>query len=377
MNASSLHNLQSNTDRYWVRWGKFRAILCSGLVSVLFLTSSPSYSSDPQNIDDLGFNAVTDVNLFSRSLQLSNASEIELDSLDEVFSVSTLIEAQTESIRGYDGGDTIDSLAFDYQSRGLDISRFSTTWSSGNNSLKLGSDYTSFQDLLAAPGQVDLFTTLQPAPVTDQMQWSNGQGFSIAYEQGFHYSDRNGKEQQSNPSLILSWQDESESGAGRYRFSALGTQLEADSVGSETGSDSGWGVNMAGGWQFGKLFAALSVTVGNGIDHLLLGRFQDDLPSSQELSQATHLQQGDALMINPRLTYSFRENSNFHIELNHYRSENIDNVGGIDTLDTIHLGYSWSPWPSTKFGVELMGKDVEGVQETESTRLTIGAEKSF
>jgi hypothetical protein len=72
------------------------------------------------------------------------------------------------------------------------------------------------------------------------------------------------------------------------------------------------------------------------------------------------------------------ENANIHVAINRFESDGDSNVFGVDTLDTVHLGYSWNPWPSTQFGVEFIGKDVEGSSElSDSNEVNFAASKRF
>ncbi|MEM7194847.1 MAG: hypothetical protein AAF402_07855 [Pseudomonadota bacterium] len=334
-----------------------------------------SLADDPQTIDDLGFNQVTDNQLFSRSLTLTGESDVNLNNLG-LLRLSSEWTIEDSDSAAVDDGYNLDRLMLGYLRSGgrdaADVSRFSATWDGKSNSVSIGNDWSNFQDVLAGPGQTEIFSTLKPAPTAQQIRWTNGQGLSFSLEDDYSFDSKMDELMEDNDgrTVVMSLDRESSNGGGQYRFSALGSQQ--DSRDASVQNDSGWGLNMSGGWQFGDVFAALSVTVGNGIDHLLLGRLGDEMPSG------SHLAQGDSIMINPRINYALNDSGNLHLELNHYRSQDSQQTGAIDTLDTIHLGYSWSPWPSTKFGVELMGKDVESRSiSQESTRLTIGAEKRF
>jgi len=175
----------------------------------------------------------------------------------------------------------------------------------------------------------------------------------------------------------LSWEGGPGDSAGQYRVSALGQRLDSESSGQNfDGNDIiGWGVNLEGGWQMGDLFAALSVTYGKGINSYILQRYGNSLLVSPNNIDAS----ADALSIRPSLYYSLNNNSNFHVSVGRYTSEESYSASGIDTLDTVNMGYSWSPWPSTKFGLELVGQNADtrnGIVE-ESTQVKFGAQKRF
>jgi hypothetical protein len=176
--------------------------------------------------------------------------------------------------------------------------------------------------------------------------------------------------------VILSWQGGPGGAAGEYRVAALGTRLDAETSGqSFDGRDPvGWGLNLEGGWQIGDLFAALSVTYGKGINSYILQRYGNELL----VTANTQNQFADSYSIRPSLYYSLNDNSNFHVALGHYAAEEASSYSGIDTLDTINMGFSWSPWPSTKFGIELVGQNADGAAgDMDDTRLRFGAQKKF
>ena len=361
------------------------AALCSAL-----LLTAPGYTDDAgAGADDTErVNAFIGDSLFNQSIQFGGQSEIKLEAMRDATQVFTLLEVRSESDRGFQSGlqsgDNLDSLisAYPAASKGLNITRFSTTWQHGDNALTVGSDWSNFQDLLSTANYANVFTELKPLEPTAQVRWAHGanHGFSIALEEGLVLENTpSGTATKGNPNLILSWQGHSENGDHRYLLSALGTRLPASET---TSSDAhpqeeqeeriGWGIKMSGGWRFGDLFAALGVSVGNGIDYLLLNRFDNDLAGNATRSY------GRAFVINPRLNYSIQDKGSIHLELNHYQSAVADEANEIDTLDTVHLGYTWNPWPGTQFGVELIGKEVEGgLLSRESAQLKFGAEKRF
>ena len=64
--------------------------------------------------------------------------------------------------------------------------------------------------------------------------------------------------------------------------------------------------------------------------------------------------------------------------MNRFETEAEDTAHGVETLDTIHLGYTWTPWPSTQIGIEFVGKDVEGPGSMEdSNEVNFAASKRF
>jgi hypothetical protein len=217
--------------------------------------------------------------------------------------------------------------------------------------------------------------------VSSQIRWLSPNGFSIALEDSvsselFINSDQMGDDFERSPSVILSWAGGAEGTAGQYRVSAMGTKIDSETSGqSFDGSDPvGWGLNLEGGWQIGDLFAALSVTYGKGINSYILRRFGNELlvtPNEEDL-------RGSAYSIRPSLYYSLNDSSNFHVALGRYSTSEPDGFQTFDNLDTIHMGYTWSPWSSTKFGLEIVDQSggIDGVN-IDDTRLKFGAQKLF
>jgi hypothetical protein len=347
-------------------------------------------ASDPETMDDLGFNTIIDDDLFSSGFSLQENTQVTFGS-NKSNRISSNLEL--EAVQAEPGSfsvnrpfssvfvDNLDSVASDYQSQGLKIRRLSTSWESDAGALTVGSDWANFQDLLKIEQDVS-GTEKQQSSVASQIKWLSPNGFSISLEdtpvseiyssEGFQ--DEN--QYQTTSSLILSWQGGPGGAAGEYRVAALGARLDPESSGqSFTGDDIiGWGLNLEGGWQIGDLFAALSVTYGKGINSYVLQRYGSELlVTANPQTDFT-----DSYSIRPSLYYSLNETSNFHVALGHYSAEQSNSYSGIDTLDTIHMGYSWSPWPSTKFGLEVVGQNAEGaIGKMDDTRLRFGAQTKF
>ncbi len=275
----------------------------------------------------------------------------------------------------------VDDLGFsvDYQPQGQ-IKRLSTSWNSGAGSLTVGSDWANFQDLINVDKGPDGLIDQSSRSVTSQIKWVSPNGFSIALENSPQPSPPSqtsfGDAQElavspanlfeTSPSIILSWRGRAADNAGgEYRVTAMGNKLDVNASGQKfDGSDvMNWGLNLEGGWQIGDLFSALSMTFGKGINSYLLQKFDNDiLVTPNEVIPDEHDQTGTSFGIRPSLYYSLNDNSAFHVALGHYFTSEADSETGIDTLDTIHIGYSWSPWPSTRFGLQLRDQSTQGPQ---------------
>ncbi len=311
------------------------------MVVFMFMGSLTSaYAEDSVAIEGLGFNAMTDDSLFSSGFN---------------------------------------------QSQGFKVNRISASWKTEAGTLTVGNDWTSFQDLLStSKGFESANVSVKNRTVVSQIKWLSPNGFSISLEDSpgtsLYSTDSglsNSNESNTSPNLILSWQGGPGGTAGAYRVTAMGKKFGAltSSQNLDHGDILGWGLNLEGGWQMGDLFAALSVTFGKGIDSYILQRFGNDLVVAPNYLDES----GNSLSIQPSLYYSLNNNSNFHVSLGHYASEGSFNNSGIDTLDTVNLGYSWSPWPSIKFGVEFVDQDTDGRNGLieESTQVKFDAQKRF
>ena len=266
----------------------------------------------------------------------------------------------------------------------ISIRRVSTSLTGPEGTLTVGNNWSNFQDFLHPAG-----SSLATRGLTaEQLSWATRKGageISVALESGYELIGHDehldeslagvpDERDTSSPAISLSWRGGTDDSL--YGISALGRELELDDY-DNTGatSDTGWGLNLFGGRHFGELFAALSVTLGNSIDSFILGRVGDRETAS---AAARYLQPGNSINITPTLNYRLSENATIHLSVNRFSSDAEDAPHGVETLDTIHLGYSWTPWPSTRLDIEFVGKDVEGTGPMEdSNKVNFAASKRF
>ena len=361
-------------------------------------TAHGGIGTEPLTIDCLGAGGTVDnpipgpCRIFSGNQlrpEAANSYSIDPGSLEPSgFSMTSILEfdVQDENLGSLHLPGTGLSLTQDPAvERGeISIRRVSTSLTGPRGTLTVGNNWSNFQDFLHPAGG-----SLAPRGLTaEQLSWATRQGageISVALESGYELighdeslgerltgvSDEIGT---SSPSIALSWRGGTNDSL--YGISALGRELELDDYESPgTTSDTGWGLNLFGGRHFGELFAALSVTLGNSIDSFILGRVGD----RETASAATrYLHPGNSININPTLNYRLSENSNIHLSVNRFSSDAEDAPHGVETLDTIHLGYTWTPWPSTRLNIEFIGKDVEGSGPMEdSNKVNIAASKRF
>ena len=361
------------------------------------LSPEETEGGGPMTIDDLGFGAALDNQVFGNSYRVTSAMPLvaplaksvsEPKSDGRRLDMSTTLEfgaGQGIAASGSPGIalDSADGLSID----DTNIRRFSTALRSSTGTLTVGNDWSNFQDFLDRETPASLTGR---GLTSEQISWATSGElgeFSVALEKDYAFLGRDvarsfsgdsgvGNGVNGSSGLVLSWRGTSADQRAVYGISALGRELEgSDPDGSGESTDSGWGVNLAGGWRFGQLFAALSITLGNSIDSFILGKVADSETASEA---ARVLSPSESININPSLSYRLGENANLHFALNRFDSEAGNAAHGIDTLDTIHLGYSWTPWPSTRIGIEFVGKDVEGPGNMEdSNEVNFAASKRF
>ncbi|MBX2868895.1 MAG: hypothetical protein KTR18_09480 [Acidiferrobacterales bacterium] len=336
----------------------------------------------PLTIDDLGFSGVMDDQLFTTRLKVTNsttfnAAESLHHSDNSGVELNSMMELESTAFSQQTGGTGLE-LADSETEEGFRIRRFSTSVENSAGTLTVGNDWSNFQDFLGSRDSVlrGAETVALGSVTASQLQWKNGNGLGVALERGFSSAD--GEQLQSdeqNPSLVLSWEGASDSGRGQYRMSALGHQLDSDQSVAGEDDNIGWGLNLAGGWRFGDLFAKLSLTLGNSIDSFILGRFSDKGSSQQSKTYELN----EAFSISPSINYQLTDKGNIHFSVNRFQSSESNAANGVDTLDTVHLGYTWTPWPSTRFGIEYVGKDVEGgnTEISNSNEVNFAASKDF
>jgi hypothetical protein len=364
------------------------------------LSPDETNGQSPLTIDDLGFGAAMDSRVFSSSYRITSATSLATPA--DVArggngqpGIATTLEFDTRPAAA--AGLGLEGTGRDPVDDEVAIRRFSTALKASSGTLTVGNDWSNFQDYLSGGVPASLSGR---GLTSEQVNWaSSGElgEFSVALEKNYDFlgqglsrslgddltgfptgsaADSANDPVTGSPSLVLSWRGTTADRRGRYSFSALGRELEASEFDSAPEQDAtGWGVNLAGGWHFGELFAALSVTLGNSIDSFILGRVGDAKTASEA---ARFLSPSESININPSLSYRLGENANLHFALNRFATESGSAPHGVDTLDTVHLGYSWAPWPSTRIGIEIVGKDVEGRGAMEdSNEVNFAASKRF
>lgn len=202
------------------------------------------------------------------------------------------------------------------------------------------------------------------APINEmQLFESNGLRLGVMPSSANHSlnnvnSDANGLSEITtlSPNLVLAWSSPVKDQGGQYSVSAVGRKLSTQGyyAGQYVKKETyGWGVNLAGDWRYGAFQAGLSLAMGEAIESLLLPLNARDLYWHDNEFGKTQ-----AMSVMPSIGFYFDNASKFQVALGRY--QNNDYVQTEDTLDTIHVGYSWSAWSNSELGVELIDQKVQG-----------------
>jgi len=261
-------------------------------------------------------------------------------------------------------------------------------WDTGNGTLTAGQTWTNFIDFIAYPSTVDFFG---PAGKVfkrqGQLRWTTPSGFAISVENpetdGFGAAGRIGESRggigaDELPDVVVAWRGGPGGLAGNYETAAVFRQLGVDGVVDGVRYDdsvNGWGVNLAGGWDLtDKLHAAASVTFGDGIGSYIINGFGNDV---YLLPDGT-LESVKSMSFVPSLKYDLTSSSSIYTAYGRFENDTPELSNGIETLQTLHLGYAWTPAPSLRMGVEAIGSDLVNVDGSgTATRLQFGVQKLF
>ncbi len=352
---------------------KDRVTLCLALYLLLGLLvvhtnadSSRLTTTETKNVDSLTIE-------MSSGKLLSPSSEQDLSIQDDFSGVPN---------SGFSDEPSKRLTAETEDSQGLNIDRLTPIHEGEFGTLRWSPYRTSFNEYLPELEHLDLERDNQN--IESKFYWLTPNGFSVALESTASSAfSRVGQAEMNDQvddstSVVLSWLPDQNGNAGDYRISAIGARLNLSSgrTGLIGNSATSWGLNLQGNWQIGDLVAALSVTYGKGIDSYVLRRNGKDLfvmvNRADNLSATYELQ--------PSLYYTLNDKSKFHMvlgrqltEIDGSNSENID-----QTIDTLHLEYTWSPWPKTEFGLAISKQDIDHDQSNESSSvITLEGSKKF
>ena len=259
--------------------------------------------------------------------------------------------------------------------------------------LTIGQSWSNFMDFVAYPTTVDFYGPAGKSFARQAMiKYTFSNGFSISAENpetdGFGALGRirestGGPGSDQLPDFTIAWRGGPGGAGGSYEFSgvvrSLGVDGQFENAAGTTidvdGTETGFGVNLAGGWNFGAFSFAASITFGDGIGRYIINGFGNDIfvTDTGEIETVT------AAAFSANAKYNWTGNSSSLIAVGGFSNDDPDQSNGIDNLSTVHINYIWSPFPSSSFGVELIQGFLENADgsDGDATRLAFGAQLSF
>ena len=264
----------------------------------------------------------------------------------------------------------------------------------------IGQTWTNFMDFVAYPTTVDFFGPAGKSFARQgQVRYTldNGLSFSIENPEtdGFAdlgvdaFGDSLGADRLREstggigldiaPDFTAAWRGGPGGAGGSYEVSGivrfLGVQGDLSNGVAVDESETGFGFNIAGGWDFGSLSAAASVTAGDGIGRYIINGAGNDI----FVSDTGDIETVTALGASANVKYSWTENSSTLLAVGFFMNDEPDESNGIDNLGTVHLNYLWTPYPHSSFGVEVIQGFIETADGSDGsqTRLAFGAQLNF
>jgi len=281
------------------------------------------------------------------------------------------------------GGNEVFSNSSSFRIRHANI-----TFNSAGGTLRVGQYWSNFGDFIAYPGTVDFFGPAGKVFARQaQIRYSFNNGVEIALENpetggtgaaGSLAESNGGIGVDELPDFTIAYRNSNLELSGLLRqLGATGTTAGDDGVGGVPVdvSETGWGINLAGGFNAGPVFLAGSVTTGEGIGRYLINGANNglyiDADGSGEAIEAS------ALNLSAKINWS--DSTSSLIAFGHFENDNPARSNGIDSVDTLHLNYKWAPFPSTSMGVELILGEVDNADGSsgDATRLQFGVQRNF
>ena len=254
----------------------------------------------------------------------------------------------------------------------------------------IGQTWTNFMDFVAYPTTVDFFGPAGKSFARQgQVRYTldNGLSFSIENPETDGFADAGDRLRESTggigldiaPDFTAAWRGGPGGAGGSYEISGivriLGVQGDLSDGVAVDDTTTGFGFNAAGGWEFGKVNLAASVTGGDGIGRYIINGFGNDVfvSATGEVDAVT------SFAASGNIKYSWTENSSTLLAFGVFMNDEPDESNGIDNLGTIHLNYIWSPYPNSSFGAEIITGYIENADGSDGsqTRLAFGAQLNF
>jgi len=243
-------------------------------------------------------------------------------------------------------------------------------------------------DFIAYPGTVDFYGPAGKSFARQaQVRYTFASGVSFSIENpetdGFGALGRlrestGGVGADIAPDVTAAWRGGPGGAGGSYELSGIVRFLgvDGDLNGERINEDvTGFGVNLAGGWQFGPVFVGASVTAGEGIGRYIINGFGNDVFVTDD----GEVEAVESASFSANVKFDWSSNASSLIAFGTFSNDDPDQSNGIDNLQTIHVNYIWSPFPKASFGVELIQGFLENADGTEgdATRFAFGAQLNF
>ena len=268
-------------------------------------------------------------------------------------------------------------------------------YKTGNGTWTIGQTWSNFMDFVAYPSTIDFFGPAGKSFARQtQIRWTSPSGFSVSLENpetdgagaaGRLRESTGGIGDDGVPDVTVAWRGGPGGAGGSYELAGVWRDLSVDGIaplGSGLAgariddSDTGWGVNLAGAWELGDaLTLSASTTFGEGIGRYIINGFANDVFVNTDGS----VEAVESASINAALVYQWSPTTSSTLAFGHFENDDPIRSNGIDTLDTIHLNYMFSPWPTTNFGFEVIYGELDNSDGTsgDATRFQFAAQKNF
>ena len=252
----------------------------------------------------------------------------------------------------------------------------------------IGQAFTNFMDFVAYPTTVDFFGPAGKSFVRQaQIRYTMDNGLSFSIENpetdgegalGRIRESTGGPGQDIAPDITAAWRGGPGGAGGEYEIGTVVRFLgvDGDLDGTRIDEDeTGYGINLAGGWQLGKFYLAGSITGGDGIGRYIINGFGNDV----FVTDTGELETVESLSGTVSLKYDWTPKTNSLLALGGFSNDTPEESNGIDNLQTIHLNYIWTPFERASFGVEIIQGFIEFADgsDGDATRYQFGAQYNF
>ena len=188
------------------------------------------------------------------------------------------------------------------------------------------------------------------------------------------------------PDLVVAWNGGPGGVAGTYNVSGVLRSLGVDGIapagtplaGTQLNdTETGWGLHVGGTWSFGDSgsFFTAGLTGGDGVGRYIINGAANDIFVNPDGSISTVESWGGTA----GLHLAVSDTSSVNLSYGRFENDNPGQSNGLDTVQTVHANYMFSPWPATNFGFEVIYGDneVAGGGSGDAVRLQFGAQRSF